>query len=313
MQRELLLFAERTRKRFPALQRSRRSKQKPKLRKLPGIKIVLTDLYGTVFIANQLPKSRQYKQLMLKGFRETAEYFGLRECLKKIDSGKKPAVLLKEMLFSEIEKEHSLKKRRGKKSPEVKIEEMWQNVFRKFYALNRKTPGRAMPLIAAKAAYLSAWMFEPTGIHSGFLETAQKLKERGIKLGIASNAQFYSKINLDLGLREKSRGRIKKWQQVFDQGFCAFSFELGESKPSKKIFKKIIRNAKREGIGRKEIAFVGNDLFKDIKVGKMQGFKTVLFAGDAKSLQLRKGDRRAKGVKPDAVITEWGQLLRVVG
>ena len=52
--------------------------------------------------------------------------------------------------------------------------------------------------------------------------------------------------------------------------------------------------------------FIGNDMNKDIKTSKEIGFKTVLFAGDKKTLKLN-----AK-IKPDAIIKDWTQLLRII-
>jgi len=313
MEKEIIAFAKKTRKRFPPPKRARKPALKEKLTKLPGTKLILVDLYGTVFVANQHSKSKQFKRLRLKGFRETIKEFGLKHCLKKLNSRKRPAILLEEMFFTEILKEHERKRAKGAISPEVRAEKIWERLLKKLFKQCGKPLPKNLPLIALKASYLSSWIREPCAIYKGFLKTVLQLKKKGIKAGIASNSQLYSKISLDLGLRENSRGMMRKWQQLFEPGFSAFSFEIGESKPSKKLFEKILKNAKKQGIKRNEIAFIGNDLYKDIAVGKEQGFKTILFAGDTKSLRLRKGDKGVKGTKPDAIITEWRQLLEVVG
>ena len=93
---------------------------------------------------------------------------------------------------------------------------------------------------------------------------------------------------------------------MFAKRMVSFSHVVGESKPGTKIFKKVLNELKRGGIKRKEAVYIGNDLEKDIAVAKRLGLKAVLFAGDRNSL------RNNAKAKPDAVITGWEQLEKVV-
>ncbi|MBN2067075.1 MAG: HAD family hydrolase [Candidatus Diapherotrites archaeon] len=312
MEKELVAFAKRTRKKFPPADRVRKPGLKARLSKLSGIRLVLFDLYGTAFIANQHSESEYFQKLALKGFRETARQFNLVKCLEKIGSGKRYEVLLKEMFYEEIAKDHERRRAKGAESPDVLSEKIWERVLRKLHKQCGKPLPKNLEMVGLKCSYMSNWIGEPGMLYNNFLRPVQQLKKKGVILGIASNAQLYTKIDLDIDLQGKSRGKIKKWEQLFDPKFSAFSFEAGESKPSKRLFEKILRNAKKQGIKRGEIAFAGNDLYKDIAIGKELGFKTILFAGDQETLRLRKHDPRAKGVRADAIITDWGQVVKVL-
>lgn len=54
-------------------------------------------------------------------------------------------------------------------------------------------------------------------------------------------------------------------------------------------------------------------MLKDVAAGKRLGFKGILFAGDKKSLRMRRGEARIRKVKADAIVTEWKQVVKVVG
>ena len=60
------------------------------------------------------------------------------------------------------------------------------------------------------------------------------------------------------------------------------------------------------GILGKETLYVGNDMLNDIKTASLSGFRTVLFAGDRRSLRLRKDI--CQDIVPDTVITCLDQL-----
>jgi putative hydrolase of the HAD superfamily len=55
--------------------------------------------------------------------------------------------------------------------------------------------------------------------------------------------------------------------------------------------------------------YIGNDMLNDMYPAKQAGFKTGLFAGDARSLRLRENDPKCKDLSVDLVITDLIQLL----
>ena len=53
---------------------------------------------------------------------------------------------------------------------------------------------------------------------------------------------------------------------------------------------------------------VGNDVRNDLLGARAAGLRTALFAGDARSLRLRRDDPRCAAVCPDLVLTHLSQL-----
>ncbi|MGD8667822.1 MAG: hypothetical protein PVI58_17580, partial [Desulfobacterales bacterium] len=64
-----------------------------------------------------------------------------------------------------------------------------------------------------------------------------------------------------------------------------------------------------KGIARSSTLVVGNDMLNDIYPAKKMGFQTALFAGDARSLRLRKDDPRCHDLRADLILTDLEQLI----
>lgn len=145
----------------------------------------------------------------------------------------------------------------------------------------------------------------------GMKEILLQLKSKNIPLGIVSNAQFYTPIIMNYYLTDS----FSSLQDIeyFDPEISVFSFKELRAKPDVELFKRITESLKNKyGILPKEAVFVGNDMLKDIYTAKKAELRTVLFAGDERSLRLRENDESVKGLFPDFIITELKQLLDIV-
>lgn len=63
-----------------------------------------------------------------------------------------------------------------------------------------------------------------------------------------------------------------------------------------------------QGVQSHQILYVGNDMLNDILPASKTGFRTALFAGDARSLRLRSDEAACRGLEPDTVLTDLRQL-----
>jgi len=132
------------------------------------------------------------------------------------------------------------------------------------------------------------------------------LRRRYLPLGIVSNAQFYTPLLLEY-LSGKTLNELG-----FKKELTAWSFELQCGKPDEQIFHKPLAVLNGMGIRSDEVLYVGNDMLNDIATASAMGMKTVLFAGDKRSLRLRNGDSRVDGVFPDYIITDLIQLQQIL-
>lgn len=121
-----------------------------------------------------------------------------------------------------------------------------------------------------------------------------RLRERGLTLGIGSNAQLVSEslFFLHFGATPGSLGLTLN----------AWSWRLGIAKPDPAFFRHLAQLAAARGIAASRLLFVGNDPARDIDPAAAAGFSTCLYAGDQRCL------RPPARTTPDAVITCFSQI-----
>ncbi len=128
------------------------------------------------------------------------------------------------------------------------------------------------------------------------------LRRRKLRLGIVSNAQFFTPLLFEAYLSRTLA------ELGLEATLCSWSWQLGEAKPSKSMFTGPLNALARDGIQPDEVLYVGNDMLNDIRTASLCGCRTALYAGDARSLRLREDDPRCQGVAPTAIINSLHQL-----
>lgn len=139
----------------------------------------------------------------------------------------------------------------------------------------------------------------------GVLGLFEYLRESGLVLGIVSNAQFYTPLLMEY-LCDTSLLKLG-----FSEEFSSWSYKMGCGKPDPIIFRRPIEALNKTGIQNHEILYIGNDMLNDISCAASYGLKTVLFAGDKRSLRLREDDSRVNG-SADYIITDLMQLKQIL-
>ncbi len=136
----------------------------------------------------------------------------------------------------------------------------------------------------------------------GLKKVLLRLKEAGIQLGIVSNSQFFTPLLFEafLGASYEEAG--------FDRALCSWSYECLEAKPSTRLFADVCEALREKDIAPAACLYVGNDMLNDMWPASQLGFKTVLFAGDNRSLRLRENDSRCLGVEPNIVIDDLEKI-----
>jgi len=267
------------------------------LDKLPAVKAVLFDVYGTLFVSGSgdvgTAAATDTAEAMTQAL-EAAHYKGDLE---------KAGELGKDRLRAEVLEWHEASRAAGIEFPEVDIAKIWKKVVGRLRKEGILKPPRLDIEPIRKLALKYECLVNPVWPMQECLETIQVLRERGLVLGIVSNAQFYTPL-LFSAFFEQTLEDIG-----FDPDCCIWSYRELKAKPSADLFPKAEKYLKKNhGIKLSETVYVGNDMLNDIYCASRAGCKTVLFAGDRRSLRLRETDERCIDLKPDAVITSLGQL-----
>ncbi|MBW1837880.1 MAG: HAD family hydrolase [Deltaproteobacteria bacterium] len=139
-------------------------------------------------------------------------------------------------------------------------------------------------------------------------------RERKLWMGMISNAQFYTPYLFQwfLDANHEALGfctDLVFFSYQFGTDLVFFSYQFGYAKPSPFLFNLAALKLKEKGIMEHAVLYVGNDMLNDIYPATVTGFKTALFAGDSRSLRLRKDEPKCKHLSADIVITDLIQLL----
>jgi putative hydrolase of the HAD superfamily len=275
----------------------------PQLNKIEGIKAVIFDIYGTLLVSasDDVEKARTYLTNLRIALVE-AGYLILKKQEREIDEAME---FMLRLLVDNMKRHHFRRRKLGVKFSEVNIRQIWLEVINMAVRnhLIAKT-SESKPDNLAIVFDLLCNKIYPMPLMK---EVILQLENSGKHLGIISNAQFYSPIQLNYFLEGKiaASGGVEH----FDQDLLFFSYQYQKAKPDFSLFDRLLTTLKKNyGILPFESVYVGNDMFKDIFPARHCGMKTVLFAGDRRSLRLRQDRTEVAGLIPDAIITELRQL-----
>lgn len=93
--------------------------------------------------------------------------------------------------------------------------------------------------------------------------------EKGIVLGLVSNAQPYTLREMEVAL-----GGIDRSLGLFQKDLSIWSFENGFSKPDPHVFRILTFRLERRGIRPEETLVIGDRMDNDIEPARAQGFQT---------------------------------------
>ncbi|MEO1496027.1 MAG: HAD family hydrolase [Planctomycetota bacterium] len=259
----------------------------PALPTIGGIRAVVFDVYGTLLVSGSGDIS-----LASEGARGAAAKQALQAVGADIADGDAVVSALHDAI-------HASHTQNESDHPEVEIRDIWRT------ALER------LGLVVGDAQVERLTIeyecrVNPIGPMPGLEETLATLRAGGMELGIVSNAQFFTPLAF-----EPLTGRsLDGWG--FDPGLCVWSYEHREAKPGTFLYERCAEALAERDLRPEQVLYVGNDLRNDVWPAQRVGFRTTLFAGDARSLRWRRDDPRLADVRPDALVTDLRQLLEIV-
>lgn len=255
-----------------------------KLSQLDQIECIMFDVYGTLFVSGSGDVGHAAADPKEDCLAEAADACGL-------ESNEPYANTLKRF-YEAIAESHHQSKNQGIEFPEVDIVAIWQTVL-----------GNQLPDLESARRFSVEFetRSNPVWPMPDLVNTLEQLAERH-PLGIISNAQFFT-LELFPALLGNSRQALG-----FADDLEIYSYAVKQAKPGVEIFELAVEKLGERGILPANVLYVGNDMLNDIRGARLVGFKTALFAGDQRSLRLRKEDKRVDGVVPDIIVNCLSQI-----
>ena len=255
---------------------------------LEGIRCAVFDIYGTLLISGS-------------GDIGVTDAEQQEDTLRRLIAEMKlpvpdPGHSLSEQFLELIRQDHAKSKAGGIEFPEVEIRDIWARLL-------SDLPGEAPPapdqIEALAVAYENAT--NPVWPMPGAADLLGILRDRGITLGIVSNAQFYTPLLFEAFFESPLD------QLGFHPDLSFFSYRHRRGKPGVWLYEQLRDALAARGIAPEETLYVGNDALKDVHPAATLGFRTVLFAGDERSLRLR--PEHPNLLPPEATVTSLLQIL----
>ncbi len=265
----------------------------------PGIRAVLFDLYGTLFVSGSGDIGISRDAAADDHFLTALPAAGVT--LRSPSAG----ASARERFTAAIRDTHRFRKERGTEWPEVDILSIWHAVLTGLIEAHEVEAELSYPLLARLAVRYEV-LSNPVSPMPFARELLDAYRESGIPTGIVSNAQFYTPLLFPafFGCGPEDLGFLPE--------ASVYSYRMQEAKPSPGLFAAAAHGLHRTcAIEPGEILFVGNDMRNDVAAAASAGMRTCLFAGDRRSLRLRTEDARTAGVRPDMTIAHLRDLLRV--
>lgn len=268
----------------------------PRLTRLDDIQAVLLDIYGTLLISGSGDVGTAMQMAHDEALIAAQEACGI--------SWSVPPGEILAQFYETIAAEHAYAKERGITYPEVVVEEIWQNVFQE------RLPPDELTHLAGFDIRRFALEFEtrvnPVWPMPDLREVVASLQQRGLLLGIVSNAQFFTPVILEYFLQAKLE------EMGFKSEHCFYSYQHRRAKPGVELYDAAAQSLKPRRIEPRHILYVGNDMLNDIQPAAQVGMKTALFAGDRRSLRLRTEDSRLLPIQPDVTLTQLTDIFACV-
>ena len=289
-------------------------KAKPHLVRLPDIRAVTWNIYGTLLTISggELYFEHPEKFIMDVALDKTIQEFKMWGSMSRKPGH--PADYLREVYHTLLVEQQIQPARGGEKYPEVQADRLWEAFIKKLlqkdYSFDAGFYG-SLNAFSAKVAYFFHASLQGTACYKAAATALRRLKKRGIALGLLANTQCFTLVQLERALmRQDSRATI---DALFDADARALSHELLVRKPSERLFRRVLTAFAQRGITPGQVLHIGASVTEDVIPARRHGMKAGLFAGDKASLRATKEQLREGSARPHVLLTELGQIALVVG
>lgn len=297
---------------WPMAPRPERAKAKPHLVRLPAVRAVLWNLYGTLVIISdgQLrfdhPVSMVYDAVLEK----TLEEFKMWGSMVRKPG--QPEAYLKDLYHRAIDEQ----KLYAGTEPNLELvaERLWESIIKKLMQRDYKFDTGfygSLNEYCRKIAYFFHASLQGTACYPTAATTCNALSELGINQGFFADGQSFSLTQLSRGL--KAQDPAINPETTFSPKLRIFSADHRVKKPAAALTAAAKAAIAAMGLEPNQVLHVGSSLPCDIKPARQAGMRTALFAGDRASLVATPEQLKDPQLRPDLLITQLDQLLEVVG
>jgi FMN phosphatase YigB (HAD superfamily) len=298
---------------WPAAPTVDRPRARPHLTRLPKVRAVLWNVYGTLLAVRggELVFEDPSKVLMDVALDKTLTEFKMWGSMSRKPG--QPAEYLGQ-LYRQALLEQKGVNQGGERHPEFGADRVWEAILKKLFQKDYKFDAGffgALNEYSRKVAYFFHASLQGSGCYPGAVTALHHVHASGLRQGLLADGQCFTVLQLARGL--KAENESADLDELLGDGPRVLSFEVRARKPSEKLFRKALEELAAAGLGPDEVLHVGSRLTLDLLPAKRLGMRTALFAGDKASLQVTPEQLKESSSRPDVMLTELDQIAEVVG
>ncbi|GIW81830.1 MAG: hydrolase [Gemmatales bacterium] len=296
---------------WPAPPEPKPAKAKPFLKKLPGIRAVTWNVYGTLLSISGGEFYYEHPQpfVMNLALDKVIQEFNMWSSMTR--KAGQPADYLKEIYEEFLENQRMAPGL--SKYPEICVEKIWEAILKRLlqkdYEFDAGFYG-ALNEFSVKLAYFYHSSLQGTCCNPGAAQVLKAVHEAGLEQGLLADGQCFTMVQLQRGLAVQDADL--EIDKVLPKEHRVLSHRVGARKPSEKLFHEAMEVFRERGITADRILHIGSRIEEDIMPAKRLGLKTALFAGDSASLKATPEQLKTPHGRPDLLITRLDQLIKVV-
>jgi hypothetical protein len=287
-------------------------KARPHLVRLPQIRAVTWNVYGTLLCiaGGDLAFEHAEEFIMDVALDKTIQEFKMWQSMSRRPG--QPAEYMRHIYRQVLTEQQSLPAG-VEKHPEIGADKLWEAILKKLlqkdYRFDAGFYG-SLNEFSRKVAYFFQASLQGTAAYPGAADALRHIHDCGLFQGLVADAQCFTTVQLQRGLAAQ-RDDVQL-DELIDPGLRSLSFEVRSRKPSERLFRHSLAALAGHGITADQVLHVGSRLQQDIIPARRLGMKTALFAGDRGSLVATPEQLKEAPSRPDVLLTELAQIADVV-
>jgi FMN phosphatase YigB (HAD superfamily) len=297
---------------WPAAPQPDPPRVRPHVEPIGGIKAVLWTVYGTLLAIpeGELKFEVENDFLMSVALDKTIHEFKMWGSMSRKPG--QPSEYMREIYRKALDEQRLAPA--PDKYPEVLSEKVWEGIlkklFQKEYQFDAGFYG-ALNEYAKKVAYFFHASLQGTASYPNAAAAVKAVAGAGIAQGLLADGQCFTPTQLARGLAKQDE--TVQFDTMIPPANRVISYQHRARKPSDLVFQAAVEAMGERGFEPHEVLHVGSSLPRDVGPAKKWGMRTALFAGDRASLAATADQLRDPQYRPDALLTDLGQVAQLVG
>jgi hypothetical protein len=298
---------------WPAPPEVERPKAKPHLVRLPEVRAVLWNVYGTLLAISGGDLAFEHPQPFVMGVAldKTLQEFKMWPSMSRKPG--QPSEYLSH-IYDQVLIEQRTVPSGPEKFPEVVSDRLWEAIIKKLLQKDYKWDAGffgSLNEFSRKVAYFFHASLQGTACYPGAADALRHVAKKGLTQGLLADGQCFTVMQLQRGLSRQDPNF--SLEGLVDPGLRTLSYEIRGRKPSERLFRHALSALAQRNLAPAQVLHVGSRVQQDLAPARRLGMRTALFAGDRASLQATAEQLKDPYGRPDVLLTELGQIADVVG